>query len=90
MGSVHFVIQYQVSKKAYFIKDCGNGTGTFVKVEHELPLEHGFMFTFGESHMIVSLAKQDTIEIRFFGGPKQDEMLYVSTPLLALSISTTE
>ena len=39
MGATHLLIQYQANYKAYFIKDCGQGTGTFIKIELPLKLK---------------------------------------------------
>lgn len=32
MGEKHFVIKYDVETKRYYIKDLGDGSGTFIKI----------------------------------------------------------
>jgi len=36
IGSRHFIIRYDLSERDYFIKDLGEGSGTFVKVDRKL------------------------------------------------------
>jgi len=32
-GKRHFMIQFSIEKNGYYIKDLGDGTGTFIKVD---------------------------------------------------------
>lgn len=32
-GKRHFMVQFSIDKNGYFLKDLGEGTGTFIKVE---------------------------------------------------------
>ncbi len=76
MGGVHLLIQYKPEKRAYFMRDCGQGTGTFAKIEHPLPLKQGYIISYGDSHMYVNMETKDKIQLKFLDGPKSDQMLY--------------
>lgn len=39
--------------KTYFIKDLGEGSGTFIKVDEPLILNNGYLISYGDSHMVV-------------------------------------
>ena len=75
MGNVHMLIQYKPEKKSFFIRDCGQGTGTFVKIESPLVLKHGFIVSYGDSHMYVSFDSKEKLQLKFLDGPKSDQML---------------
>ena len=32
MGGIHLLIQFKAEKKEYYMRDCGQGTGTFIKI----------------------------------------------------------
>ena len=53
IGKWHFIIKYSTETKNYYIWDLGDGNGTFVKIETPLLLKHGFIISFGDSHMVV-------------------------------------
>lgn len=48
--------------KSYFIRDLGDGSGTFVHLRKALPLKHGYIISFGDSHMVVQLDLDDIID----------------------------
>lgn len=72
------------------MRDLGDGSGTFVRLDIPLPLKHGFIISFGDSHMIVNFfqaspsegnyASQndrrsfDRIQLKFIDGPKTDKI----------------
>jgi hypothetical protein len=59
------VIKYSEYDKKYYIRDLGDGSGTFVKVDNhkDLVLKHGFIVSYGDSHMVVHFSSQvDEIE----------------------------
>ena len=73
IGSVHFVIEYNAVNAQYMIKDEGDGTGTFVKLNRPLALQSYFILSFGSTHMtvIVSQLESETrLTIKFIEGPK--------------------
>ena len=75
MGGIHLLIQYKPERKTYFMRDCGQGTGTFVKIERPLVLKLGYIISYGDSHMYVNLETKDKIQLKFLDGPKSDQML---------------
>jgi len=50
----HMIIKYSIVDKKYFLRDLGEGSGTFVKIESPLLLKNGYIISFGDSHMTVS------------------------------------
>lgn len=77
MGEVHLIIRYNKEEKTYYLKDNGQGTGTFFKIGNILELKDGFIFTFGESTMGVKIENNIKIQLKFIDGPKTDEILYL-------------
>ena len=75
MGNVHTLIQYKIDKKGYYIRDCGQGTGTFAKIEQPLTLKHGYIISYGDSHMYVNVDTKEQLQLKFLDGPKSDQML---------------
>lgn len=75
MGGIHLLIQYKSDKKGYFMRDCGQGTGTFIKVEMPLVLKQGYIISYGDSHMYVNMETREKIQLKFLDGPKSDQML---------------
>ncbi len=55
LGSRHFIIKYSMDHKSYYLRDLGEGNGTFVRLDTPLLLKHGFIISFGDSHMVVSI-----------------------------------
>jgi hypothetical protein len=55
IGKRHMVIKYQELDKKYYLRDLGDGSGTFIRVDNnkDLVLKHGFIVSFGDSHMVV-------------------------------------
>lgn len=79
VGKRHFMIQHlrgqgYSDKGAYFIKDLGDGLGTFIKLSKPLKLISNFIVSFGDSHLVIKIEKKDLI-LRFIDGPRNDEKL---------------
>jgi len=55
MGQRHMVIKYSPMDQNYYLRDLGNGSGTFIRIDNkkELILYHGFIVSYGDSHMVV-------------------------------------
>lgn len=55
-GQKHMMIKYDTSQQKYFLRDLGEGSGTFVKVPpgEGLALKNGFIISFGDTHMTVN------------------------------------
>lgn len=77
MGHTHLLIQYNPGSKSYFIKDFGQGTGTFIKIEKPLTLREGYIISYGDSHMYVNEVNDEKIQLKFLDGPKADQILYM-------------
>ena len=44
----HFSIRYDVPLNRYFLKDLGQGTGTFLKILKPVGLQNGNLFSIGK------------------------------------------
>jgi hypothetical protein len=53
IGARHMVIKYSTDSKSYHIRDLGDGSGTFIRLDVPLILKHGYIISFGDSHMVV-------------------------------------
>ena len=55
IGKRHMVIKYSIDDKRYYLRDLGDGSGTFIRVDNrkDLILKHGFIVSYGDSHMVV-------------------------------------
>jgi pSer/pThr/pTyr-binding forkhead associated (FHA) protein len=75
LGRRHFIIKYSPDHMSYYLRDLGDGNGTFVRLDTPLLLKHGFIISFGDSHMVVSIFKDDEprIQLKFLDGPKIDQ-----------------
>lgn len=56
-GQRHFMIHFSVERNGYFLKDTGDSTGTFIKVDPDqsVVLRNGNIITYGDNHMVVGL-----------------------------------
>ena len=54
IGKRHLIIKYNMDNGDYYMRDLGDGSGTFVRLDIPLVLKHGFIISFGDSHMIVN------------------------------------
>lgn len=72
-GERHFLIKFDYDQKKYFLKDRGEGTGTFIKIESPIQLMHGFIVSFCDSHMVVSFLNKNILQLKFLDGPKTDQ-----------------
>lgn len=53
-GKRHMIIKYNMNDKKYYLRDLGEGSGTFVKIDHPLLLKNGYIISFGDSHLTVN------------------------------------
>ena len=86
VGKHHLVIRYNPLSRSYCLKDLGEGTGTFVRLDNPLMLKNGYIISFGDSHMVVQLQGEadanilnSNLTVRFLDGPKIDQ-IYSFTP----------
>ncbi|TNV83828.1 hypothetical protein FGO68_gene3577 [Halteria grandinella] len=90
----HFAIQYHPINNLYMIKDQGEGSGTFAKVEKPYTLANGTLISFGESHMVVQLHRtkhhsdvnRNKLVLKFLDGPRQFEQFTFMPQIGALKI----
>eukprot|EP00826_Nyctotherus_ovalis_P054860 TRINITY_DN722_c0_g1_i1.p2 TRINITY_DN722_c0_g1~~TRINITY_DN722_c0_g1_i1.p2 ORF type:complete len:158 (-),score=29.29 TRINITY_DN722_c0_g1_i1:1184-1657(-) len=75
MGATHLVVQYRPDERAYFVRDYGQGTGTFVKIEKPVVLKEGFIISYGESHMLVNTLTNNEIQLKYLDGQRADQTL---------------
>ena len=66
-----FKIFYSISDGNYYIKDLGEGLGTFVRVDTEISVGQGYVFTFGSCH--ISISYKDNYE------NDPDKSIYIQT-----------
>jgi hypothetical protein len=72
MGSSHFAVSYDVSRKLYSLKDLGQGSGTFVRIDGPHKLLSRQIISFGENHMGVLITETQTgaaLGLKFLDGP---------------------
>lgn len=75
IGGRHLIIKYNMDDRKYYMRDLGDGSGTFVRLDRALELKNGFIVSFGYSHMAVNIFKdagRDQILLKFIDGPKTD------------------
>lgn len=75
MGNRHFLIQYLAEDKSYYLKDLGEGTGTFIQVEKSINLQSDFILSFGRSHMLVNISPNNELQLEFLDGPNTGKTL---------------
>ena len=68
IGLMHFVIQFNRTQNAFAVKDLGQGSGTFIKIQAPLKLTTGNVIAFGESHMAVDMLLDGKIQLKFLEG----------------------
>jgi pSer/pThr/pTyr-binding forkhead associated (FHA) protein len=82
IGSRHMIIKYNMDDRRYYMRDLGDGSGTFVRLDQPLELRNGFIISFGYSHMAVNVYGEsagrgsggsDRISLKFIDGPKTDQ-----------------
>lgn len=80
----HTIIKYNLADRRYYMRDLGDGQGTFVRIERQMLLKNGYILSFGDSHLTVNFWQElskgtmgDTwsknrIQLKFIDGPKTD------------------
>lgn len=78
IGRVHCCIDFDSRKRAFRIKDLGEGLGTYVKIEDSAVLQNGDMLAFGDSLLSVTISEDTNkpqLSLRFYAGPKTGSAL---------------
>ena len=55
IGRCHFRVRFDPTKNKFLIKDMGDGSGTFIRIEEPTVLQSGTVICVGESQIIVGL-----------------------------------
>ena len=77
VGQKHFMIfhnQNATEKGSYYIKDLGNGMGTFIRLQHALDIQDNFIVSLGSSHLKINFDNESVI-LQFIDGPRSQEKL---------------
>lgn len=69
----HFQIRYDNDTKKYYIKDLGNGFGTFIKLINEQKIKDNLLINIGETYIVFSFNNdnENEIIIKLFSGEEQ-------------------
>ena len=66
------VIKYEQTTNKYYIKDLGDGTGTFLKITKPLLLKAGYIISYGDTHMVVQVNEDQSLFIKLLEGSKSN------------------
>ena len=69
----HFQIRYDWATKKYYIRDLGNGFGTFIKLINETRIKDNLLINIGETYIVFSFNNdnENEIMIKLFTGDEQ-------------------
>ena len=69
----HFQIRFDNDSKKYYIKDLGNGFGTFIKLINEEKIKDNLLINIGETYIVFSLNDENEKELtlKLFTGEEQ-------------------
>jgi hypothetical protein len=69
----HFQIRYDWDTRKYYIKDLGNGFGTFIKLINETRIKDNMLINIGETYIVFSFNNdnENEIMIKLFTGEEQ-------------------
>ena len=69
----HFQIRFDWDTKKYYIKDLGNGFGTFVKLINETKIKDNLLINIGETYIVFSFNNENEkdLMIKIFTGDEQ-------------------
>ena len=85
-GQKQFKIFYSVNEDQYYLKDLGDGSGTFIRVDTKIIVRQGYIVTFGNYHIVLNykMSKDPdpdhTIYIQLIDGTQAKEQQYVLRP----------
>lgn len=90
VGMRHCMFKYDTVLKNYWLKDLGEGSGTFIKIETEMKVKSGYIISFSDSHLLITISdgsldnktmfegqeapEKDTLILKFLNGPKMDQV----------------
>ena len=69
----HFQIRFDWNTKKYYIKDLGNGFGTFIKLVNETKIKDNLLINIGETYIVFSFNNENDkdLMIKIFTGDEQ-------------------
>ena len=67
------IIKYNMQDKGYYMRDLGDGSGTFVRIDIPLVLKNGYIISYGDSHMTVNFF-QDQRKVKGDEKESQDKI----------------
>ena len=73
IGNRHFYIRYSFEEKKYYLKDLSDGSGTFIKIQCPLQLATGYIISFGDNHMTMSIDDKKQLTVKFLEGIRTNE-----------------
>ena len=76
IGKRHLIIKYNLDNGDYYMRDLGDGSGTFVRLDQPLELKHGFIISFGDSHMIVNFFQTTPSEANYMSSAQAQNRTY--------------
>ena len=73
----HFKISYNQNDFKYYIQDCGNGYGTFLKIEKDVLIKNNSLISIGNSYLVCEVNSSENkinniIKIKIFSGIKEE------------------
>ena len=86
IGRSHFRIRFCTIRNQFLMKDMGDGSGTFIRIEEPTILQSGTVICVGESHIIVGLIFDNLCENKEL---KQNS-LSIKTPFLESMVHANE
>lgn len=69
MGDKHFVIKYIADSRSYYVRDSGEGTGTFIQIDSAIALQNEYIISFGPFHIFLMIAAHSELRLKFLDGP---------------------
>ena len=91
IGMSHFRIRFCPIKNKFLMKDMGDGSGTFLRIEEPTILQSGTVFCVGESHIIVGLIFDNLCENKELKQNQQSIMKpYMSSMVHASEVISTQ
>ncbi len=55
----HFQISFNVESMKYYLKDLGNGFGTFIKIQSEVLLKDNSLINIGDSYLVCTMGIEE-------------------------------
>eukprot|EP00826_Nyctotherus_ovalis_P037863 TRINITY_DN3495_c0_g1_i3.p1 TRINITY_DN3495_c0_g1~~TRINITY_DN3495_c0_g1_i3.p1 ORF type:complete len:148 (-),score=35.22 TRINITY_DN3495_c0_g1_i3:426-869(-) len=69
MGDKHFVIKYIADSKSYYVRDSGEGTGTFIQIDSSITLQNEYIISFAAFHIFLMITTHNELHLKFLDGP---------------------